>query len=264
VAVRVDAGYFAGELTRVAHLEGIAFAIGATRIAPLWRLLAGIGEDDWTDTIDMDDAQVAVANYRPAWWPSATRLLIRRVRLDPEQVSADPRSRRRRTLHPAQRARPLPELATAGAIYAYSFILTNLEVSTMDKAAAVENRYRHRTSVENIFRDSKHGAALRHLPSGDPDVNTAWMWGSLLAASIAGRPHQLTATTTGEDIIAGHGVRDGKAIIATLAYRLIRVPARPIRHTGTPGHRRYGCHPVTTSSPRSSPGSEPHQHCPDQ
>jgi hypothetical protein len=242
VAVRVDAGYFAGELARVAHLEGIAFAIGAKRIAPLWRLLSGIGEDDWTDAIDMDGAQVAVANYRPAWWPSATRLLIRRVRLDPEQVSADPRSRRRRTLHPDQRALPLPELATAGAIYAYSFVLTNLDMSTMDKAAAVENWYRHRTSVENIFRDSKHGAALRHLPSGDPDVNTAWMWGSLLAASIAGWLHQLTATTAGEDIIAGHGVRDGKAMIATLAHRLIRVPARLIRHARTltlrlpPGH----------------------------
>ena len=30
----------------------------------------------------------------------------------------------------------------------------------------MEHWYRHRTSVENIFRDSKHGAALRHLPSG--------------------------------------------------------------------------------------------------
>ncbi|MGH4014085.1 MAG: hypothetical protein ACRDSL_09185 [Pseudonocardiaceae bacterium] len=29
----------------------------------------------------------------------------------------------------------------------------------------------------NIFRDAKHGAALRHLPSGYPQVNTAWMWG---------------------------------------------------------------------------------------
>ena len=33
---------------------------------------------------------------------------IRRVLLDPEQVSADPRSRRRRTLHPDQRALPIP------------------------------------------------------------------------------------------------------------------------------------------------------------
>jgi hypothetical protein len=242
VALRADAGYFAGELARVAHLEGIAFAIGAKRIAPLWRLLAGIGEDDWTDAIDMDGAQVAVANYRPAWWPSATRLLIRRVRLSPEQVSADPRSRRRRTLHPDQRALPLPELVKVNEIYAYSFILTNLDVSTMDKAVAVEHWYRHRTEVESIFRDSKHGAALRHLPSGDPDVNTAWMWGALLAASVAGWLHQLTATTAGEDIIAGHGVRDGKAMIATLRHRLIRVPARLVRHAGTlalrlqPGH----------------------------
>jgi hypothetical protein len=38
-------------------------------------------------------------------------------------------------------------------------------VSAPDKAAAAEHWYRHRTTIENIFRDSKHGAALRHLPS---------------------------------------------------------------------------------------------------
>jgi len=35
VAMRADAGYFAGELARAAHDEDIAFAIGAKRIAPL-------------------------------------------------------------------------------------------------------------------------------------------------------------------------------------------------------------------------------------
>ena len=40
-------------------------------------------------------------------------------------------------------------------------------------------------SGENIFRDSKLGAALRHLPSGDPQVNLAWMWGALLAATMS-------------------------------------------------------------------------------
>ena len=39
-------------------------------------------------------------------------------------------------------------------------------------------------AVENIFRDSKLGAALQHLPSGYPQVNLAWMWGALLAASM--------------------------------------------------------------------------------
>ena len=53
----------------------------------------GIGQGDWTDAIEMDNAQVAVAGYRPDWWPANTFLLIRRVRLAPEQVSADPRSR---------------------------------------------------------------------------------------------------------------------------------------------------------------------------
>jgi len=242
VAMRADAGYFAGDLARAAHFENIGFAIGAKRIAPLWRLLSGIAEHAWTDAIDMDAAQVAVADYRPDWWPANTTLLIRRVRLDACQVSADPRSRRRRTLHPDQRALPLDELADADAIYGYSFILTNLDVSTSRQAAAVEHWYRHRTSVESVFRDSKHGAALRHLPSGYREVNTAWMWGALLAAAMAGWLHQLTATLAPDGRLAGHGVRDGKAMIATLRHRLIRVPARLIRHAGQlllrppPGH----------------------------
>jgi hypothetical protein len=230
VAMRADAGYFAGQLARAAHDAHIGFAIGARRIAPLWRLLDGLADDDWHDAIEMDNAQVAVAQYCPDWWPADTALLIRRVRLDPEQVSADPRSRRRRTLHPDQRALPIPELASAGAIYAYSFILTNLDVSAPDKAAAVEHWYRHRTTVENIFRDGKLGAALRHLPSGYPQVNMAWMWGALLAATMAAWLHQLTARTAGEDILAGHGVRGGKAMIATLRRRLIAVPGRLTRH----------------------------------
>jgi hypothetical protein len=230
VALRADAGYFAGQLARAAHGERISFAIGAKRIAPLWRLLAGIADDAWHDAIEMDNAQVAVAEYCPDWWPANTTLLVRRVLLDPEQVSADPRSRRRRTLHPDQRALPFPELARAGAVYAYSFILTNLDVSAPHKAVAAEHWYRHRTSIENIFRDSKLGAALRHLPSGYPQVNLAWMWGALLAANMAAWLHQLTGTTAGEDILAGHGVRGGKAMIATLRWRLIAVPGRLIRH----------------------------------
>ena len=101
----------------------MAFAIGAKRITSMWKALAGIAEDAWRDATGMDNAQVAVSPYRPAGWPADTVLLIRRVALDPEQVSADPRSRRRRTLHPGQRALPIPELEAEPAIYAYSFIL---------------------------------------------------------------------------------------------------------------------------------------------
>ncbi len=65
--------------------------------------------------------------------------------------------------------------------------------------------------------------------------------GGLLAASIAGWLHQLTAASTGAQLL-GHGVRGGQAMIATLRHRLLRVPARLVRHAGAltlrlpPGH----------------------------
>ena len=232
IALRADAGYFAGELARAAAAKDMVFAIGAKRIPSMWRALEAIPEDVWRDAIDMEGAQVAVSPYKPADWPEHTVLLIRRAGLDPDQVSADPRSRRRRTLHPDQRAMPFPELEQQPEMYAYSFICTNVDVSTPAKAAAAEHWYRHRTSVENIFRDSKHGAALRHLPSGHEQVNTAWMLASLIAAAIAAWLHQLTGLIDGGELLEGHGVRGGKAMIATLRRALIAVPARLVRHGG--------------------------------
>lgn len=242
VRLRADGGYFAVDLAVAAYREGVGFAIGAKRIAPLWRILAGVEETDWVEAINMPGAQVAVADYRPAWWPASTRLLIRRVALDSDQISSDPRARRRRTLHPDQRALPLDELAAADAVYGYSFILTNLDLTTPDQAAAVEHWYRHRTEIENVFRDAKHGAALRHLPSGYEQVNRAWMWGALIATSLAGYLHQLTALPDHDGGLLGWGVRDGKAMIATLRHRLLCIPGRLIRHAGQlilrlpPGH----------------------------
>jgi hypothetical protein len=66
--------------------------------------------------------------------------------------------------------------------------------------------------------------------SGYPQVNLAWMWGALLAASMADWLHQLTGTIAGEDILYGHGVRGGKAMITTLRWRLIAVPGRLVHH----------------------------------
>jgi hypothetical protein len=110
-------------------------------------------------------------------------------------------------------------------------------VSTPAYAARVEHWYRHRTEIENVFRDAEHGAALRHLPSDTHRSNGAWMWGALIATSLAGWLHQLTAIP-GPDAahrpaaLLGLGIRDGKAMIATLRHRLIRVPGRVIRHAG--------------------------------
>ena len=58
------------------------------------------------------------------------------------------------------------------------------------------------------------------------------MWGALLAASLAGWLHQLTATPAPNGGLLGHGRRGGQAMIATLRHRLIRVPARLVHHAG--------------------------------
>ncbi len=58
------------------------------------------------------------------------------------------------------------------------------------------------------------------------------MWGALLATSLAGWLHHLTAHSLLTDPeppdtpapLAGLGVRNGKAMIATLRHRLIRIP----------------------------------------
>jgi len=164
VAMRADAGYFAGQLARAAHDERIAFAIGAKRIAPLWRLLAGIAEEDWHDAIEMENAQVAVAEYGPDWWPADTRLLIRRVLLDPGQVSADPRSRRRRTLHPDQRALPLPRARRGRRDLR---LLLHPDQPGRD-CAGQSRRALVPAPHENIFRDSKLGPRCGTCPADMP------------------------------------------------------------------------------------------------
>ena len=134
--MRADAGYFAGDLARTARELDVRFAIGAKRITTVWRALDGIGECDWTDARDMPGAQVAVSNYKPADWPEGTSMLIRRVALDAADISTDPRARRRRTSPKDQLQLALD--GQVSTVYGYSFILTDLDVSTGTKAVSVE------------------------------------------------------------------------------------------------------------------------------
>ena len=44
IALRADAGYFAGELARAAAAKDMVFAIGAERIPSMWRALEAISQ----------------------------------------------------------------------------------------------------------------------------------------------------------------------------------------------------------------------------
>jgi hypothetical protein len=226
VAVRVDAGYFAGELALECLFRGVKYAIGAKRIAPLWQATKLIADDAWTPAIGLDDqgreGEVAVMPYIPGWWPAGTACLVRRVRVPIDKITGSVKARRRRTIPKDQLQLALNGLADH--VFAYSFILTGLDVSTGEKAAEVEHWYRHRTGIEALNRDAKHGAALRHLPSGDETVNTVWMWAALLACAMSAWLQEITGLDRGNG--------RGRATLTTLRRELFTVPGRLIRHAG--------------------------------
>jgi hypothetical protein len=223
--LRADAGYFTGDLARAAVEAGCDFAIAAKRNPAMWRAYHSISADTWVDAVGMPGAQVAAVDYAPAGWPEGTYTIVRRVRVDAEAISADPRSRRRRTIDPDQLALALDGTATHA--YAVSFIVTNIPANdapgdTTGHGAPiieVEAWFRRRTDIEDRIRDAKLGAGLRHLPSGQVGVNRVWTW----AALIAGNLSVLLQALTGID-------ETGRAHAPRLRHQLLRVPARLIRH----------------------------------
>lgn len=222
--VRTDAGYFTVDLARAAVEQGCDFAIAAKRNTAMWRAYASIDADAWVDAVAMPGAQVAAVDYAPDGWPEDAYTIVRRVRVDAGAISADPRSRRRRTIDPAQLALAIEGTATHA--YAVSFIVTN--IPTYDEAANgetvrdVEAWFRRRTDIEDRIREAKLGAALRKLPSGSAAVNTVWMWAALLAGNLS----VLLQALTGLD-------KHGRAHAARLRHDLLCVPARLIHHGRT-------------------------------
>jgi hypothetical protein len=77
----------------------------------------------------MEGAEVVVAPYAAAGWPPGVACVVRRVRIRAATISADLRVRRRRTIPKGQLALALDGVVEAG--YVYSFIATDLDVSTL-------------------------------------------------------------------------------------------------------------------------------------
>ncbi len=96
--VRADAGYFDATLAHAAVELGCDFAIAAKRNSAAWRALSAVPDSDWRAARGMHGAQVAACDYTPVGWPEGTYTIIRRVKISVEKLSADPRSRRRRTV----------------------------------------------------------------------------------------------------------------------------------------------------------------------
>lgn len=236
VRARWDAGYFAKDLAEACLTRKVEFAIGVTRTQPVFQAAARIPHHQWVPTLGMEDTELAVIDYLPGAWPrDGVVCIARRTRIPTDKIPVG-RARKRRTIPKDQLALAL--IGKVEQVYGYSFILTNLDVSTPERLADVEWWYRHRTDIEALNKDAKHGAALRHLPSASHTVNTVWMWGALLACAIAGWLQELAG------IDNGHG--RGRRLLTTLRRELIGTPVRITRSAGTtwlhppPGHSLLG------------------------
>ena len=221
IQCRWDSGYFAADLAIHCVQRGIDFAIGVKRNTAVVRACRSAPADGWHPVIGMPGTEVAVLDYLPGTWPTDTGIacLVRRTRIPVDQIPQDKRARKLRTIDKAQL-----ELALSGRIdhvHGYSFILTNRNVSTPGRLVAVEHWYRHRTDIEALNKDAKHGAALRHLPSKYRMVNTAWMWAALLACAISTWIQELAGLDN------GRGRR--RRSVARLRRELINIPARVVR-----------------------------------
>ena len=232
VRCRWDAGYFAAELAQACLERGVEFAIGAKRTRPLVAAAQRVPDHTWVPAVGMDDSEVAIVDYLPGSWPKDAGItcIARRTRIPVERIPTA-RARKRRTIPTGQL-----ELALQGrldAVFGYSFILTNLDLTDAhgdldgqgENLAQVEWWYRHRTDIEALNKDAKHGAALRHLPSADRRVNSVWMWAALLACAISAWTQELAG------IDRGNG--RGRRTLTRFRRELINTPARITRQGGT-------------------------------
>jgi hypothetical protein len=169
--------------------HGIRFSITVRRTVTVATAIASIPEAAWTD-IDYPDGGVAQLAETTL---GGDRLLVRRTRL-------------------------LGAQATLWPDWRHLAFVTDRQGS----AVTLDADHRRHAVCELAIRDLKHGAGLRHCPSGSFLANAAW----LVIATLA---HNLLRWTAA----IGLGTR-GQVVAKTLRRRLLAMPGRLTRSA----HRR--------------------------
>jgi len=154
------------------------------RNSAVWRAFAAIGETAWSDARDMPGGQVAACDYTPAGWPEGSYCIVRRVKVTAAKISADPRSRRRRTIPKGQLALALG--GQAEHAWACSFIVTNIPADDgadiVGLEAWVPPAHQHRRPVprrQARRRDEPPARRIRGCPGWcRPRTPSGRRWGS--------------------------------------------------------------------------------------
>jgi len=180
VSFRIDSAYYAVGLLEAIRKAGARFTVSVPRTKAIWKLIATIPDDAWTDATDLPGAQVAQAFYTPdGWRHEPLRMIVRRTLYTAAEISRSANARRRKTIHPDQLALLADGQTTE--VYGYSFILT--DIADHDPVW-VEHFHRHRAQIEERLKDAKLGQALRRMPTSDHNANRVWMAACLLALNL--------------------------------------------------------------------------------
>ena len=230
VSARFDSGFYSTEILAACLTAGVRFSISVPRSSAMWSALAAIGENDWRPADGFDAAEVAEVAYTPDRWRRTTgsgeplRLVVRRVCHRPDEVAADPRARRRRTLRPDDRQLVLDDALAAydELVYAYSFILTDHDRART--AVEIEQHHRGRAQIEERIKDHKLGVSLRRLPLSDANANRVWLHTTCLALNLLALLSDLAFGITPSPQLPRR--RQAKF----LRRMLLCVPARIIHH----------------------------------
>ncbi len=218
VRLRGDSGFYSADLMAECARRGVRFSICAKRTTVVWAEMLSIPKGAWRRAKDMRRAQVAETTHEVAG-VGTCRLIVRRVEVKASDLPSI-KGRRRRTI-PKEQLRLASE-GKLGKVYCYSAIVTDLEGAAVD----IEAWHRCRVSIEELFKDAKHGHGLAHLPMGRLQSNAVWMQCCMLAVNLSSMLQQVAGTS-----VRAHAKR--------LRSELLCIPARLVR-SGRQAILRFG------------------------
>src|SRR5262249_7211270 len=103
VRARMDSGFESVAILEELRRRGVGVTCSLRPTPALHRLRRELPARAWRPPLQMPGAEVAETTHMPrGWQQEPLRLIVRRVRIPVEELSEDPRSRRRRTVPQAQ------------------------------------------------------------------------------------------------------------------------------------------------------------------
>jgi hypothetical protein len=184
LTLRADSGFWSAKVLAACRRHGIRFSVTVRQTKTVTAAIAAVPDHAWAD-IDYPDGGVAQVAETTL---GSDRLVVRRTRLVGAQA----------TLWPDWR---------------YHAFVTDREGGAVE----LDADHRRHAVCELAIRDLKHGAGLRHCPSGRFLANAAW----LVLATLAHNLLRWVATI-------GLGSTD-LVVAKTLRRRLLHLPGRLTR-----------------------------------